>query len=143
MKISEVMSRGVECTRPDATLREAAERMKTLDVGALPVCDNDRLAGLLTDRDIVIRSIASGRDPQKEKVRDVMTPEIVFCFEDQDVGEAARLMKDKQIRRLPILNRDKRLVGIVSLGDVAVETGDKHLAGEALHGISQAPATRR
>jgi CBS domain-containing protein len=143
MKISEVMTRGVECTPPDATLQQAAERMKSLDVGALPVCDNDRLAGVLTDRDITVRCVASGKDPRTTRVRDVMTPEIVYAFEDQDVAEAARIMKDKQIRRLPILNRDKRLVGIVSLGDVAVETGDKRLAGAALEGISESGATRK
>jgi CBS domain-containing protein len=143
MKVSEVMTPGAECTPPDATLQQAAERMKALDVGALPVCDKDRLVGVLTDRDITVRSVSDGHDPRTDRVRDVMTPEIVYCFEDQDVAEAARLMRAKQIRRLPVLNHDKRLVGIVSLGDLAVETGDEQLAGHALEGISEpAPAKR-
>ncbi|HYT90492.1 MAG TPA: CBS domain-containing protein [Gemmataceae bacterium] len=143
MQVSEVMTRGAECIPPDATLQQAAERMKALDVGALPVCDNDRLAGMLTDRDITVRSVAEGHDPRKDHVRDAMTPEIVYCFEDQDVAEAARIMKEKQIRRLPVLNRDKRLTGIVSLGDLAVESGNERLAGHALEGISEPAMPRR
>ena len=136
MRVHDVMTRGVECIAPERTLREAAERMKTLDVGALPVCDNDRLVGIVTDRDITVRAVSSGRDPQQNCVRDVMTPQIFYCFEDQEAEEAAQLMRDKQVRRLPVLNREKRLVGIVSLGDLAVETGDEEMAGHALEGIS-------
>jgi len=137
MQISEVMTRGAECIRPDATLQAAAERMKDLDVGALPVCDHDRLVGVLTDRDISVRAVAEGDSPWTARVSEVMTPGIIYCFEDQDVSEAAQLMKDKQVRRLPVLNRAKRLVGIVSLGDLAVETGNEHLVGDALEGISE------
>ena len=136
MKVKEVMTPGVECTRPESTLQQAAERMKALDVGPLPVCENDRLVGMLTDRDITIRATAEGWNPKAAPVRDAMTREVITCFEDQDVREAARLMKEKQIRRLPVLNRAKRLVGIVSLGDLAVETADDRLAGETLHQIS-------
>ena len=143
MQVSEVMTRGAECTRPDATIREAADRMKALDVGSLPVCDNDRLVGMLTDRDITVRSVATGQDPTADRVRDVMTPEIFYCFEDQDVSEVADLMREKQVRRLPVLNRDKRMVGIVALGDLAVDTGDEQLAGHALEGISEAAAPKR
>ena len=143
MRVSEVMTRGTECTRPDATIREAAERMKALDVGSLPVCDNDRLVGMLTDRDITVRSVAAGHDPGTECVRDVMTPGIAYCFEDQDVSEVADLMREKQVRRLPVLNRDKRMVGIVALGDLAVDTGDEQLAGHALEGISEAAPPKR
>jgi CBS domain-containing protein len=142
MKVKDVMTHGCECIGPESTLREAARWMKELDVGPLPVCDNDRLVGMLTDRDIVLRAVAEGRDPSTTRVLDVMTPNITYCFEDQDVGEAARLMEDKQIRRLVVLNRDKRLVGIVSLGDLAVETGDERLVGEALERISE-PASPR
>src|SRR5262245_15153058 len=142
MRISEVMTLGVECTRPDATLQEAAERMKARDVGSLPVCDNDRLAGVLTDRDIVLRAVAVGRDPKVTRVHDTMTPETVYCFEDQDITEAAQLMKERQIRRLMVLNRAKRLVGILALGDLAVETGDEQLSGETLERISE-PARPR
>ena len=144
MRVNEVMTKGAECTRPDATLREAAARMKDLDVGSLPVCgDNDRLVGMITDRDVTVRSTAAGADPDTARVKDVMTPEIVYCFEDQDVAEAARLMKEKQIRRLVVLNRDKRLVGIVSLGDLAVETGNDKLAGDTLEKVSEPAKSNR
>src|SRR5688572_12013949 len=125
MRVSEVMTRGAECTHPDSTIREAAVRMQTLDVGSLPVCENDRLVGMVTDRDMTVRATAAGADPNDARVRDAMTAGIHFCFEDQDVAECARLMKENQIRRLPVLNRDKRMVGIVSLGDLAVETQDE------------------
>jgi len=144
MRVNEVMTKGAECVRPDATLREAAGRMRDLDCGALPVCgDDDRLAGILTDRDITIRSVAAGHDPGKDRVRDVMTPGLVYCFDDQDAKEAAKIMQDRQIRRLPVLNRDKRLVGIVSLGDLAVQTGDEKTVGSTLEGISEPGEPRR
>ena len=104
--------------------------------GPLPVCDNDRLAGLITDRDIAVRAVAEGCDPRTTTVKDVMTPDVVYCFEDQDVQEAAQLMREHQVRRLVVLNRDKRLVGIVSLGDLAVETGDEKLSGRTLEHVS-------
>jgi CBS domain-containing protein len=139
MEIRELMTRDVECIPADATLRDAANRMEALNVGSLPVCDRDRdrLIGMVTDRDITIRSFADGRDPREKNVREAMTPKVVSCFEDQDVGEAIRVMNENQIRRLPILNRHKRLVGIVSLGDVAVEIGDKQLIGKVLERISE------
>ena len=137
MRVSEVMTRRVECTHPEANLQEAAAKMKSLDVGPLPVCDNDRLVGMVTDRDITVRATAEGEDPTAIHVRDIMTPEVVTCFEDQDVAEAARLMKEKQVRRLLVLNRAKRLVGIVSLGDLAVETGNDQLAGNTLEAVSE------
>src|SRR5712671_2220518 len=111
MRVSEVMTRSVECTRLNATLQEAAAKMKSLDVGSLPVCDNDRLVGMVTDRDITVRATAAGETPTSVRVRDVMTPEVIYCFDDADVGNAALLMQQKQIRRLLVLNRDKRLVG--------------------------------
>ncbi len=137
MHVSEIMTRRAECTRSDATLQDAAERMRCLDVGALPVCDNDRLVGMLTDRDICVRSVSAGHDPIRDRVRDAMTPEIVYCFEEDDITEATHLMKENQIRRLPVLNDARRLVGIVSLGDLAVETGNKQLVGSALEAISE------
>ena len=138
MLVKEVMTKGVECARPRDSVADAAGKMKKLDVGALPVCgDNDKLAGMITDRDITVRATADECDPADTCVSDVMTPDIVYCFEDQDVTEAARIMEDKQIRRLVVLNRDKRLVGIVSLGDLAVRTGDDQLSGEALEQISE------
>ena len=138
MRVNEVMTHGVECVRPEDSIAAAAQKMKDLDVGALPVCgDNDRLAGMVTDRDITVRATAGCCDPGGTFVRDVMTPNVIYCFEDQDVTEAARLMKENQVRRLVVLNRDKRLVGIVSLGDLAVEAGDERLTGQALEKVSQ------
>jgi CBS domain-containing protein len=111
--------------------------MKDLDMGPLPVCgDNDRLVGMVTDRDITVRAVAEARDPRTTTVQDVMTPDVVYCFEDQDVREAAKLMQEHQVRRLVVLTRDKRLAGIVSLGDLAVETGDERLAGKTVEQVS-------
>jgi CBS domain-containing protein len=135
--IQEIMTRNVEVVRPDAPIREAAEKMRSLDVGSLPVCDGQRLVGMITDRDITIRAIADGRDPSQTPVTEAMTPEIVYCYDDQDVKEVAELMEERQIRRLPIISRDKRLVGIVSLGDLAVDTGKKKMAGQTLTEISK------
>src|SRR5437899_2669861 len=118
MKVNEVMSRGVECVRPEDTLQHAARKMRDLDVGSMPVCDNDRLAGMVTDRDLAVRAIAEGWDPKQKRVSDVLSEGIVYCFDDQDVEEAGRIMRERQIRRLVVLNRDKRMVGIVALGDL-------------------------
>jgi CBS domain-containing protein len=98
---------------------------------------------MLTDRDIIVRSVSEGHDPRADHVRDAMTPGVCYCYDDQDVTEAAKLMREKQIRRLPVLNRAKRLAGIVSLGDLAVETGNEQLAGEALEGISEPASPKR
>jgi CBS domain-containing protein len=106
-----------------------------LDVGALPVSEEDRLVGMITDRDIAVRGVAAGKTPNA-KVRDVMTPEIKYCFDDQELDEIAANMADIQVRRLPVVDRDKRLVGILSLGDIAV-SDDSDCAVEALSGISR------
>jgi CBS domain-containing protein len=143
MQIRDIMTRRVEVIHPDATIAEAAEKMKRLDVGPLPVCDGERLLGMLTDRDITVRATSEGRDPKSTRVRDIMTGEVFYCFEDQDVEEAAEIMQRAQIRRLPIINRDKRLVGIVSLGDLAVQTGDEELSGEVLEEVSEPAQPQR
>jgi CBS domain-containing protein len=143
MQVKEIMTPNVECVAPDDSLQEAARKMKTLDVGPLPICDNDRIAGMITDRDITIRATAEGKDPKATKVRDVMTEDVVYVFEDQDSREAARIMQEKQIRRLLVLNRDKRLVGIVSLGDLATEGGDRQEAGKVLQNVSEPAMPRR
>jgi CBS domain-containing protein len=138
MRVKDVMTAGVECISPSATLREAAQKMKELDVGPLPICgSDDRLAGIITDRDITVRAVAAGLDPSTAEVRDIMTPQIIYCFEDQDVSDAAHMMEQNQIRRLAVLNRDKRLVGILSLGDLAVDSGDEEMAGHTLEAISE------
>ncbi len=137
MQLKEIMTPNPECVRPDATLQDVARKMRSLDVGPLPVCgDNDRLAGMITDRDIVVRAVAEGKDPKTTTVREAMTEEIIYGLEDQDVDDAARVMEQKQVRRLVVLNRDKRLVGIVSLGDLAIETGARPTAGEVLREVS-------
>ncbi|MBS0280579.1 MAG: CBS domain-containing protein [Proteobacteria bacterium] len=136
MQVHELMSRDVATITPGTTLKDAARRMAALDVGALPVSDKDRLVGMITDRDIAVRGVAQGKTANA-KVRDVMTPEIKYCFDDQELDEIAANMADIQVRRLPVLDRDKRLVGILSLADIAV-SDDTGCAIEALSGISRA-----
>ena len=119
MKVGEVMTRGVELASPDDTIQNAASRMAELDTGVLPVGEGDRLVGMLTDRDIAVRAVAQGKGPDT-KVREAMTPDVRYCFEDDDLDDAVRSMGEQKVRRLPVLGRDKRLVGIVSLGDVAL-----------------------
>ena len=144
MQVKDIMTARAECSSPNTTLRAAAQRMKELDVGPLPVCgDDDRLAGMITDRDITVRAVAEGLDPSTTLVRDVMTPNIIYCFEDQEVNDAAHIMEQNQIRRLVVLNRDKRMVGIVSLGDLAVDTGDEELAGHTLEAVSEPALPQR
>jgi CBS domain-containing protein len=111
--------------------------MSQVDVGPLPVCEGERLVGMLTDRDIIVRVVAKGYDPQTTRVREVMTPEVVSCCEDQDVQTAAQLMAARQIRRLPVLDRDQLLVGILSLADLAVYATDAELASEVLQEVSE------
>lgn len=137
MRVSEVMTRSVQCIHADANLQEAAARMKSLDIGPLPVCEGDRLVGMITDRDITVRAVAEGEPPTVIRVRDIMTPEVLYCFDDQLVEDAARVMEDSQVRRLVVINRDKRLVGIVSLGDLAIQTRDEQLAGNTLEAVSE------
>ena len=138
MQVKQVMTPNVECTQPTATLSDAARKMRDFDIGPLPVCsDDDRLAGMITDRDITVRAVADGLDPRTTIVRDVMTPTIIYCYEDQDVSDAAHMMEQNQIRRPVVLNRDKRMVGILSLGDVAVDAGDEQLAGHTLEAVSE------
>jgi CBS domain-containing protein len=136
MKVSECMTRDVNTIAPDRTIREAARLMSSKDIGAIPVGDNDRLVGMITDRDIAVRAIGQGKGADTP-VRDVMTRELMYCFEDEDVNHVARNMGDIQVRRLPVMSRDKRLVGIIALGDIACGATSKRLVGEALSGISR------
>ena len=140
MQIREVMTQGAEVISPNAPASEAAAKMREFDVGSLPVCDGERLEGLVTDRDITVRLVAPGLEPSKTKVSEIMTPGVTYCFDDQTLDEAAMIMEAHQIRRLPILDRDKRLIGMLSLGDLAVRTEGteyQELADEALKNISE------
>lgn len=118
--VSDIMSTNVQVIGPEDSLRHAAERMQALDVGALPVCDGKHVLGMLTDRDIVVRGVAEGLDPDEACVSDVMSSAVACCTEDQDTEDVMRLMGDKQIRRLPVVDADKKLVGIVTMADLAV-----------------------
>lgn len=130
------MTPDAQCIRPDETLVDAASLMRQLDVGVLPVCADDAVVGMLTDRDIAIRAVADARDPSRTLVRDAMTPGTIFVHDDDSVEAAVRVMEQHQIRRAPVLNREQKLVGIVSLGDVAVDASAA-LSGEALKHVSQ------
>ena len=136
MKVREAMTRDVRLVKPDQPIREAAKLMGELDIGALPVEENDRLVGMITDRDIAVRAVAAGRGADTP-IRDVMSGEIKYCYEDQTVDEVTQNMGELRIRRLPVLNRDKRLVGIISLGDLAVRNADDRLSGETLERVSE------
>lgn len=136
-RIADVMTRQPRVIQPDATVADAAAMMRRLDVGALPVCDGTRLIGMLTDRDITIRSTADGRDPHLTPVRDVMSLGVAWATEDDPVEEAARIMREHRIRRLPIVDERHSLVGVVSLGDLAVDLRDDDLSGETLERVSE------
>lgn len=135
MKVSEAMTPEVDIIDPNAAVRDAARRMRDDNVGALPVGENDRLIGMVTDRDIVVRGVAENRLGGTTAVRDVMSEHVYYCFEDDDLNHAAQIMAEHQVRRLPVLNRNKRLVGIVSLADLALNATE---AGQhALQGVSE------
>ena len=134
MQVQQVMTHDVAMVNPDQTLQKAARLMADLDLGVLPVSQGDRLVGMITDRDIAVRALAQGKGP-KAKVRDAMTPNVKYCFADQELDEISANMADIQIRRLPVVDRDKRLVGILSLSDLA--GGDPDCAIEALSGIAR------
>jgi CBS domain-containing protein len=135
MQVANVMSRDVQTVRPDDTLRNAAAMMRNADVGVLPVAESDRLVGMLTDRDVAVRGMAQGKGPDA-KVREVMSAEVKYCFEDEDIAHVAANLAELQVRRLPVMNREKRLVGIISLGDLATN-GSLPVSAKALHGICQ------
>ena len=117
--ISDIMTRDVKVISPDGNLQQAAQMMRDQDIGSIPVCNGKKLVGMITDRDIVIRALADGKSPTDVKASDIMTDDIFWCYEDQTAGEVLQQMGDQQIRRIPVINRDKELCGIVSLGDLA------------------------
>src|SRR5213075_1416739 len=135
MKIGNVMSRDVQLIKPDDTIRSAAALMKKIDAGLLPVTENDKLVGMITDRDIAIRGVAEGKGPDTP-VREVMSSEqVLYCYDDEDLDHVAKNMSEQQVRRLPVVSRDKRLVGIVSFGDVAQK--ETRSAGKAAKGVTK------
>jgi CBS domain-containing protein len=138
MKIQDVMTADVSFVRPDTPILEIARKMRDGDIGSTPVVEDERLVGMVTDRDVVVRVIAEGGDVRNKTARDAMSPGILYCFVDDSVETVLENMGDQQIRRLPVVDREKRLVGVVSLGDLAL-SGKRKAAGEALQEISQPP----
>lgn len=137
MIVRECMTTNVKLANPEMTLKEAAQAMRDGDFGVMPVGDNDRLVGMVTDRDIAIRAIADGRDPERTTLREIMSKGVLYCYDDQTLDEVAHNMGENRVRRLPVLNRQKRLVGILSLGDVATTQQHKEHAKDALSQISK------
>jgi CBS domain-containing protein len=137
LQLKDFINYRVETAQPGDSLRQAAIKMRDLDVGSLPVCDGQRLQGAITDRDITIRATAKGDDPNQTKVQDAMTPDVVYCYETDTVETAARKMQEHQIRRIFVVNQDKELVGITSLGELATVTRDRKLAGKTLEAVSE------
>ena len=135
MRVKDVMTKDVRTIGPELSLAEAARLLAQLDAGILPVEENDRLIGMVTDRDIVVRGVAQGLGPDA-KVRQVLTAEVRYCYEDDHIDEVSRNLADNQVRRLPVLSKDKRLVGIISLADIAV-AGKHDATGKALEGVTQ------
>jgi len=135
MRVSEAMSREVRLASPHQSIADAAQIMAEMDIGSLPVGEDDRLVGMITDRDIALRGVGRGYAPDA-KVKDVMTKDVKYCFEDEDLAHVAKNMGDVQVRRLPVMSRQKRLVGIVSLGDVALEAQPRHSA-DTLRKVSE------
>lgn len=135
MRVAEAMTRDVQLAAPDQNIIDAAKMMADCDCGVLPVSENDRLVGMITDRDIVVRALAQGKSGDTP-IREVMSTEVKYCFEDDDIDDVARNMGDIQIRRLPVVDQNKRLTGIVSLGDIA-HTQQTQAAADALTGISE------
>lgn len=137
MRIQEIMSTRIVTIGPDTPLWEAARKMRDLNIGSLAVTDKGGLVGMITDRDICCRAVAERLDVEKTPVRDIMSRDVAYCFSDQDISEAAHLMEDRHIRRLAVLDRDKHMVGFLSLDDLAHSSHD--LAGEVLDAVSSRP----
>lgn len=138
MNVAEVMTPNVDLADPNMKVRDAAVLMRRDDVGALPVGENDRLVGMVTDRDLALRGIAGDRPSENTAVREVMSDGIFYCFDDQSLDEAGQIMAEHQVHRLPVVNRDKRLVGVVALADLARSGSEgEHAALSAMKGIAE------
>ncbi len=137
MKLSEIMTRDVIVVQPDDNIETAAKKMREHNIGFLPICDGDKLLGVLSDRDISSRVVADGKNPKTVASHEAASRPVIYCFEDQEVGDAAKIMHDQQIRRLVVLDRNSRkMVGVISLGDIATNSAEE-ISGEALQGISK------
>ena len=136
MRVSDAMTRDVRVASPGQTIRDVAKLMDEIDAGSVPVGENDRLIGMITDRDIAVRAVAEGKGPDTP-VREVMSADVKYCYEDEDLEHVAKNMADIKVRRLPVVSREKRLVGIVSLGDLARKDGGGKNTGKTVRGISQ------
>jgi CBS domain-containing protein len=141
MQAKDLMTKSVECVSPDMRVDEIAKTMKSMDIGFVPVCQNDRLVGTVTDRDIVLRGLADGKDMKDCKAGDIMTPEVFWCYEDQTAEEVGDYMSKKEIRRVVVIGRDKRIAGVISIGDLA-KRGEQSKAGETICNIAEAPPAR-
>ncbi|GJL62917.1 MAG: CBS domain-containing protein YhcV [Nitrospirales bacterium] len=137
LTVKDVMTFGTETIQAKQSIKEAAAKMRQCDMGILPAVNNRELVGMISDRDITVRSVAEGRDPNTTMVQDVMTRNFILCHEHQKLDEASQLMKDKQVRRLLVVNDDKEVVGIIALGDIANSPMNEERTGEVLQGISQ------
>jgi CBS domain-containing protein len=135
MKVKDVMHKGVSWVQPDTSLTAIAKIMKTEDIGAVPVGENDKLVGMVTDRDIICRGLGNGKKPEKLTAKDVMTKGITYCRENEEVDDAIRIMESKQIRRLPVIDKDKRMVGMLSIGDIS-HSLSQQMAGEVIRAVS-------
>jgi CBS domain-containing protein len=135
MRVSEAMTRQVKICTPGQSIREVAKTMAEIDAGAMPVGENDRLIGMITDRDIAIRGVALGKGPDTP-VREIMSEHVEYCYDDEDLDRVAEGMAQVRVRRLPVVNREKRLVGILSLGDVARKDGHLEVVAETVAGVS-------
>ena len=136
MQVKEAMHKGVEWVEPDVPVSIVATKMRDLDVGAIPVCEEDRLVGMITDRDITCRAVANESDLSKTTARDVMTKKVIFCRDTEELDDAIRIMEDKQIRRMPAIDEDKRMVGMLSLGDVT-HAVSQEMSGEVIKAVSE------
>lgn len=135
MKVKDAMHKDANWCDPEKPISEVAKLMKDEDIGSVPIGENDRLIGMVTDRDLTIRAVAEGRDPKKTKARDIMSKGIIYCTENQNIEDAVHLMEEKKLRRLPVINDNKRLVGMLSLGDISHAAGQS-LSGELLQAVS-------
>ena len=135
MKVQQAMHAGAQWVAPDTPLATLARLMREYNIGAIPIGENDRLVGMVTDRDIVCRGLAADLDLNRATARDVMSKGIFYCRDTQEVADAARTMEDKKVRRLPVINQDKRLVGILSLGDIS-RSSERALCGEIVQAVA-------